>query len=188
VCLLGFSVFFHRFGGMQALIPLMAYGALGISVAHLGLVLGGITVCNVLVVRLAGGLSDRLGRKRVIIPAMAVICGGSAALALAHSIPAFILVTLVTGVAAGFSGPTPAAYLADVAAPSARGTAVGVYRTFGDVGTIIGPVLLGVAAQSWGYAAAALVLAGVVAATTAAFAVLSRETTGPRRAKVFMAD
>lgn len=180
-CLLGFSVFFHRFGGMQALVPLIAYGAVGIGVAHLGLLLGGITVCNVLVVRFAGGLSDRIGRKRVIVPAMAVVSSGCAALALAGTIPAFVIATLVTGVAAGFSGPTPAAYLADVAAPSARGTAVGVYRTFGDIGTIAGPVLLGLAAESWGYATAALLLAGVVAATTAVFAAISRETTGPGR-------
>jgi MFS family permease len=188
VCLLGFSVFFHRFGGMQALVPLIAYGVIGIGVANLGLVLGGITACNMLVVRFAGGLSDRIGRKRVIIPAMAVVSSGCAALALADSVPAFIAATLVTGMAAGFSGPTPAAYLADVADPSARGTAVGVYRTFGDVATIIGPVLLGAVAQSWGDDAAALVLASIVAATTAAFAVLSRETTGPRRSTVFMVD
>jgi MFS family permease len=188
VCLLGFSVFFHRFGGMQALVPLIAYGVIGIGVANLGLVLGGITACNMLVVRFAGGLSDRIGRKRVIIPAMAVVSSGCAALALADSVPAFIAATLVTGMAAGFSGPTPAAYLADVANPSARGTAVGVYRTFGDVATIIGPVLLGAVAQCWGDGAAALVLASIVAATTAAFGVLSRETTGPRRSTVFMVD
>jgi DHA1 family multidrug resistance protein-like MFS transporter len=181
VCVLGFSVFFHRFGGMQALVPMIAYGAVGISVAHLQLILGGITVCNVLVVRFAGGLSDRIGRRRVILPAMAVVTLGCAGLAPAHSVPAFVAATLVTGVAAGFSGPTPAAYLADVVAPQSRGTAVGVYRTFGDLGTILGPILLGVTAQAWGYGGAALVLAAIVAATTVAFGALSRETTGQRR-------
>jgi MFS family permease len=181
VCALGFSVFFHRFGGMQALVPMIAYGAVGISVAHLGLILGGITVCNVLVVRFAGGLSDRIGRRRVILPAMAVVTLGCAGLAPAHSVLAFVAATLVTGVAAGFSGPTPAAYLADVVAPQSRGTAVGVYRTFGDLGTILGPILLGVTAQIWGYGGAALVLAAIVAVTTLMFGVLSRETTGPRR-------
>src|SRR5690606_37640000 len=31
--LLGFAAFFHRFGGLQSLIPLMAYGVVGLSVA-----------------------------------------------------------------------------------------------------------------------------------------------------------
>jgi len=181
VCILGFAVFFHRFGGMQSLIPLIAYGAIGVGVAQLGLVLGGITLCNVLVVRLAGGVSDRIGRKRVIVPAMAVVASGCASLALADSVWTFIAATLLTGVAAGFSGPTPAAYLADVAPAAARGRAVGVYRTFGDSGGILGPVLLGLVAESAGTDVASLVLAGVLVVTTAGFALLSRETTGPRR-------
>jgi MFS family permease len=82
----------------------------------------------------------------------------------------------------------PAAYLADIVTPAVRGTSVGVYRTFGDVGTILGPVLLGVAAESWGYDGAALLLSGVVVVSTAVFAVLSRESSGPRRAEVFGAD
>ncbi|HXV94651.1 MAG TPA: MFS transporter [Pseudonocardia sp.] len=185
VCVLGSAVFFHRFGGLQSLVPLIAYGALGIGVAQMGLVLGGITLSTVLVVRLAGGLSDRWGRKRVIVPAMAVAGVGAAALAFSDSVAVFLVATLVTGVAAGFGGGAPAAYLADVAAPAVRGRSVGVYRTFGDVGTILGPVALGVAAEAWGYSAAALVLAGVVLASTAVFAALSRESSGPRRAPVF---
>ena len=89
------------------------------------------------------------------------------------------------GVAAGFGGSAPAAYLADVAAPAVRGRSVGVYRTFGDVGTIVGPVALGLAAEVWDSDAAALLLAGVLVVSTAAFCVLSRESSGPRRATLF---
>lgn len=185
VCVLGFSVFFHRFGGMQSLIPIIAYGAIGIGVAQMGLLLGGITLVNVLVVRWAGTLSDRLGRKRVIVPAMAVAAVGSAALALSDSVAVFLAATLVTGVAAGFGGSAPAAYLADIVAPAVRGRSVGVYRTFGDVGTIAGPVALGVAAEVWGFGAAALLLAGLLVVSTAAFAVLSRESSGPGRVALF---
>lgn len=185
VCLLGFSVFFHRFGGMQSLIPIIAYGAIGIGVAQMGLLLGGITLVTVLVVRWAGTLSDRLGRKRVIVPAMAVAAAGSAALALSDSVAVFLIATLVTGLAAGFAGSAPAAYLADVVAPASRGRSVGVYRTFGDLGTIAGPVALGVAAEVGGFGAAALLLAGVLVVSTAAFALLSRESSGPRRAALF---
>jgi MFS-type transporter involved in bile tolerance (Atg22 family) len=116
---------------------------------------------------------------------MAVAGSGCAALALSDSVVVFLAATLVTGVAAGFGGSTPAAYLADVVMPGVRGTSVGVYRTFGDVGTVLGPVVLGIATESWGHGGAALVLAAVVLLTTAAFAVLSRESSGPRRAEVF---
>lgn len=183
--LVGFGVFFHRFGGMQSLVPLIAYTAVGLDASHMGLVLGGIAVCNVLVVRYAGGLSDRAGRKRVIVPALTAVGVGCAALAVADSLPLFLLATVVTGVAAGFGGGAPAAYLADVTAPTWRPAAVGVYRTFGDLGTIVGPVALGLAVQWSGFAAAALLLAAVVLVTATGFAVLSRESAGPRRAAVF---
>ncbi|MDX6227820.1 MAG: hypothetical protein QOI76_1210 [Frankiales bacterium] len=182
VCLLGFSVFFHRFGGLQALVPLIAYGAaVHLGVSQLGLLLGAITLCNILMVRWVGGLSDRVGRKRVIVPAMAVVAAGSAALALSGSVWIFVAATLITGVAAGFSGPTPAAYLVDVTPSYARGTVTGVYRTFGDLGGIAGPLLLGVLAESLGFSWAAIALALVVALPTVAFWALCRESTGPRR-------
>jgi MFS family permease len=181
VCLLGFSVFFHRFGGMQTLVPLIAYGWAGIGVAQLGLLLGAITVSNIVVVRFAGGLSDRAGRKRVIVPAMVVVAIGCAGMALPDSSVAFLIATVVTGVAMGFSGPTPAAYLVDVTPRTARGTVTGVYRTFGDLGGILGPFVLGVLVDTAGVTAAALSLTAVVLVMTVAFAVLSRETAGPRR-------
>jgi MFS family permease len=181
VCLLAFAVFFHRFGGMQTLIPLIAYGVAGVSVGSVGLLLGAITVCNILVVRFAGGLSDRVGRKRVIVPAMAVVALGTAGLALSGTTVLFFLATVVAGVAMGFSGPTPAAYLVDVTPRSARGTVTGVYRTFGDLGGILGPVLLGLLVDVAGVIPAALALGGVLAVMTLAFGLLSRETTGPAR-------
>lgn len=185
VCLVAFATFFHRFGGLQSLLPIIGYGAIGIGVAQMGLLLGGITLCNVLVVGYVGALSDRLGRKRVIVPAMAVAGSACAALALSDSALVFVVATLVTGVAAGFGGGAPAAYLADIVRPAVRGASVGIYRTFGDVGTIVGPLALGVAAQSWGNEGAALILTAVILGCTAAFALLSRESAGPRRATVF---
>jgi MFS-type transporter involved in bile tolerance (Atg22 family) len=56
-----------------------------------------------------------------------------------------------------------------------------VYRTFGDLGGIVGPLLLGLLVDISGEAPAALVLAGVVVVMTLAFSLLSRETTGPHR-------
>lgn len=45
----------------------------------------------------------------------------------------FVTITVLAGLANGFSGATPAAYVADVAPARARGTTAG----------IVGPILLG---------------------------------------------
>jgi MFS transporter, DHA1 family, multidrug resistance protein len=180
VCAVAFSVFFHRFGGTQSLIPVIAYTVVGLSVGELGLLLGIVTACNLVMVTLAGSVSDRVGRKKVIVPGLA-----TAALVLplyavgAH--PAwFVAVTLVTGIAMGFSGPTPAAYMADVAPAGARGPAVGIYRTFGDLAGIVGPILLGWLVDGAGYRTAVFVLAGVMFGAVLIFATVARETVRPR--------
>ncbi|REF37737.1 putative MFS family arabinose efflux permease [Thermasporomyces composti] len=176
ICAVGFSVFLHRFGGVQSLIPLIAYTVVGLSVSELGLVLGIVTACNLVMLSLAGALSDRVGRKRVIVPGMLVIATFLPLYLVSTHAAWFIAVTVVTGVAAGFSGPTPAAYVADVAPSNGRGPAVGMYRTFGDLAGIVGPISLGWLVDHTGYQMAVVVLAAVIMTTILVFAFVARET------------
>jgi MFS family permease len=176
ICAVGFSVFLHRFGGVQSLIPIIAYTIVGLSVGELGLVLGTVTACNLIMVSLAGALSDRVGRKRVIVPGMLVIAVFLPLYLVSTNAAWFIAVTVVTGVAAGFSGPTPAAYVADVASSNGRGPAVGMYRTFGDLAGILGPISLGWLVDHTGYQTAVVALAAVIMATILVFAFVARET------------
>lgn len=68
------------------------------------------------------------------------------------------LVMAGLGIATGFAGVAPGAIVADVA-PRRTGTAIGVYRFAGDVGFVLGPVVAGVTADTFGFGAAFLVLA-----------------------------
>ena len=181
VCAVGFSVFFHRFGGTQSLIPVIAYTVVGLSVGELGLLLGIVTACNLVMVSMAGSVSDRIGRKKVIVPGLAAVALVLPLYAVADHPAWFVAVTLATGIAAGFSGPTPAAYVADVAPAAGRGPAVGIYRTFGDLAGIVGPVLLGWLVDNAGYQVAVLVLAGVIMGAVLTFATMARETVHPRQ-------
>ena len=182
ICAVGFSVFLNRFAGTQSLVPIIAYTVVGLSVGQLGGLMGAVTFTNLILVTIVGRLSDRIGRKRVIVPGLLVVAVSQPVYALTSSPLAFVLVTLLTGIALGFSGPTPAAYMADVAPADGRGTAVGIYRTFGDLAAVIGPIGLGWLVDHTGYQAAVLTLAGVMLAATVIFATVARETVGPRAA------
>ena len=107
VCAVAFSVFLHRFGGMQSLIPIIAYAVVGLSVAEFGVLLGAVTLCNLLTVSLAGSLSDRFGRKRVIVPGLVVIGAALPLYALTSDPVWFVAVTVVTGLASGISARLP---------------------------------------------------------------------------------
>jgi MFS family permease len=82
------------------------------------------------------------------------------------------------------AGPAPAAFAADIAPPTARGLTMGLQRTMGDVGFVVGPPLLGWLADNtsfgWGFAANAILM-GLAALT---FAVVVREHRGDRAREV----
>ena len=120
--------------------------------------------------------ADRLGRKVVIVPSLLVTAVGLLLYAGADTYTLFIVAWAVTAAGAAVAGPAPAAYAADIAPPGARGLAMGLYRTTGDFGFVIGPPLLGALADrtsfGWGLAANAALLA----LASLAFLVFARET------------
>src|SRR3989304_1183562 len=75
------------------------------------------------------------------------------------------MAAVTRGRGAGMVGPPPAAYAADIAPPEMRGVTMGLYRTFGDAGFVIGPVLLGSLADlttfGWALTFDAAVLVGI---------------------------
>jgi len=176
ICVVGFAVFFARFGGQQFLVPILAYDEVGLTAGQLGLALGAVTTANIVLVSFAGRAADRIGRKRVIVPAMVLAGLATLGYIWADDVVTLLVVLCFVGLCNTFSGPTPAAYLADVAPPGRQGAAVGVFRTFGDLAGLIGPVLLGWLVEHSGTDAAIVVLAAVSVTAGTWFAFRARET------------
>jgi MFS family permease len=103
---------------------------------------------------LTGPLSDRLGRKWLIVSGMVV--QGIALLAIAGTqrVWMWAMWLAVLGVGTAIVYPTLLAAVADIARPSWRGLALGVYRLWRDLGYVIGAVGAGVVADAFGIAAA----------------------------------
>jgi MFS family permease len=179
ICVVGFAVFFVRFGGQQFLIPVLAYQRAGLSPAELGLWLAAVTVLGIVLVGLAGALTDRWGRRRMVVATITLL--GLAVLGFlgSRNQPVFLVALVLTGLFLTFSGPPTGAYLAESAAPDRRALAIGVQRTFGDAATLIGPPVLGwlVAAGFTNGAVAVLATTAVAAGGLFAFFTRSRMTT-----------
>jgi MFS transporter, DHA1 family, multidrug resistance protein len=171
-----FVIFLTRTGSRQTLVPLLGVEQLDLSPGDLGAIFTGMSLVNVVLLTPAAFAADRFGRKRVIVPSMLAHVLGLALYAQSGSLPMFLLASLALSVAASMAGPAPAAYAADIAPANARGLAMGLYRTTGDVGFVIGPPLLGALADAtsfaWGLYANA-VLAGAAALV---FLVVARES------------
>ncbi|HEV8559649.1 MAG TPA: MFS transporter, partial [Actinophytocola sp.] len=101
-----------------------------------------------------GPLSDRLGRKPFITIGMLV---QAVALALVAAVDTFALWTVAAvllGAGTAMVYPTLLAAIGDVAHPTWRARAVGVYRLWRDGGFAVGAVLAGILADLWGLRAA----------------------------------
>lgn len=103
--------------------------------------------------RLLGHLSDRLGRRRIVIPALLVGILSAAVLAIWPALPGLIIGRLLTGVAIGLMASTATAYLADLyreARPGETGSRVpGLVSTAANLGGLaVGPLVAGMLAQS----------------------------------------
>jgi MFS family permease len=176
VCLLSMSIFLTRTGGRLTLLPLMGENRLGMSPGGLGLVFTLMTVLNLVTLAPAGTMIDRLGRKAVIVPSALVTGAALVLFALSGQVWMFVLAAVIHGLGTGIVGPAPAAYAADIAPPEMRGVTMGLYRTFGDAGFVIGPVLLGSLADLTTFGWALTFDAAVLVGIALLFALFARET------------
>jgi MFS family permease len=85
------------------------------------------------------------------------------------------------GISTGIGGPAPAAYVADLDLPGGRGLSLGIFRTMGDVGMSIGPVLLGWISDHSSYGHALWTNALMFFAVSIAFWLFARETAARRQ-------
>jgi len=139
------AVTFLRGGIQQTLVPLYAGLNLKLNEAEIGIILGAITVTRPVIPAPAGLLSDKLGRKPLMMTAL--IGGGLASAMYPHLTTISALVTL--GVIYGLlTAVAPmSAYMADMVPSDRLAPAMGVFRVTQDMGLIAGPVIGSVAAQ-----------------------------------------
>jgi MFS family permease len=128
---------------------------------------------------LTGPLSDRLGRKPLITAGMLVQAVALAGIALADSLLPWAAGAILLGVGTAMVYPTLLAAVSDVAHPSWRASAVGVYRLWRDTGFAVGALLAGLVADLAGLVAAVWVIAALTAASGLVVAVRMYETHRP---------
>jgi MFS family permease len=101
--------------------------------------------------------------------AIAVIAAGS-------SFAVWFAAAMVLGLGTALVYPTLLAAVADVAEPSWRGSAIGVYRLWRDLGFAVGAFVVGIAADRVGAQAAIAIVAALTAGSGLVVLVRMRET------------
>lgn len=143
------------------LFPLI-FASMGLGLAKIGLLAAiypGVWGVSQLV---TGGLSDKIGRKWLIAGGMWTQAIGIGVTAFSAAFSDFVLGAVLLGLGTAMVYPTLLASIGDVAHPTWRASAVGVYRLWRDLGYAFGALIAGVTADFFGLSAAA----GVVAVIT----------------------
>jgi MFS transporter, YNFM family, putative membrane transport protein len=109
----------------------------------------------------AGGLSDRLGRKRVIVLATAVLALPTLLCAFSSSFPMFVAIRFVQGLLIPAIFSAASAYVGDEFSSQELPSKIGIYVSGTTLGALLGRLLPGWCAAEWGWSGAFVASAAV---------------------------
>jgi DHA1 family tetracycline resistance protein-like MFS transporter len=143
-----FLTIFVNLIGFGIIIPLLPFYAetFGASPVVIGLLFAVFSLCQLLAAPALGDLSDRYGRRPILVFSLAGTVVSLVMLAVAHSITMLFLARIVDGLSGG-NISTARAYVADITEPKDRARAYGLIGAAFGLGFIMGPALSGVLAR-----------------------------------------
>jgi MFS family permease len=162
-------------GMAWGLFPLV-FAAAGLDLRAIGLLAAIYPATWGLAQLVTGALSDRTGRKPLIVWGMWVQAAGIAVVAVADSFSGFAWGAVMLGLGTAMVYPTLLAAVSDVAHPSWRASSVGVYRLWRDLGYAVGALLAGLVADAFGLGAALGAIATLTFASGVVAAIRMTET------------
>ena len=154
----------------------VAFAAMGLSLERIGWLAAIYPATWGLLQLWTGHLSDSLGRKWLIVVGMGIQAMGIAVTALSTSFAGFAVGGVLLGVGTAMVYPTLLAAIGDVAHPSWRASAVGVYRLWRDSGYAVGALVAGVTADLFGISAAIWLVAIITLVSGLVVALRMQET------------
>ncbi len=173
------TTFLTRAGARLGLIPLIG-AAVGLSPGQIGLVYTGTIVVEAGLMPIAGTMADRLNRRIVLVISLLIHAVGPVVLIVQQNPLGFIVASLVLGLGTALGGPSLPSYAADVAPRGGGpGLTMGLYRTYGDIGFLIGGPLLGWIADQSDFSGALASNAALLVLATAVFWALSHSGAAP---------
>jgi len=159
-----FAEFVMSVGVLMTVFPLYASESLGISLTNIGLLMGSRSVGFVVAMFTMGAISDRVGRRPVLLFGVGVTAVLIAAMSFVGSFLGLAALIFLLGISTGTIWIVCPVLAAEAVEPSQRGAAVGTYRTFFDLGSILGPIIMTAVMDASGIAWCFYLAAGLLAA------------------------
>ena len=158
-----------------AMLPTVQAAA-GLSIAQIGMLSAVYPATWGLAQVATGALSDRYGRRPLIVGGMLLQAIAIASIAATGGFWPWLACAVALGLGTAMVYPTLIAVIADVAPSPQRGAVVGIYRFWRDLGFAAGALLVGLVAAAAGASIAILAVAGLTASSGIVVAVRMGET------------
>lgn len=141
------------------------FSGFGLGIERIGILKAIYPVSWGLLQIVTGPLSDRWGRKGLIVAGMWVQAGALALIALTGTFQWWLSGSLLLGIGTAMVYPSLIAAVSDVSRPEWRARSLSVYRFWRDLGYALGALGAGLIADAFGFSIAILAVAGLTLAS-----------------------
>ncbi|EPR32793.1 major facilitator superfamily MFS_1 [Alkalidesulfovibrio alkalitolerans DSM 16529] len=162
-------------GALEAFLPIYAVTVAGLSAFEAGLLWASQIVVTMLAKPLMGRVSDRAGRKPLIVTGLLCCAVSFAAVPWLAGFWALLAACLVFGLGEALVTSSSAAMVAELCKANQYGTAMGVFGTIFDVGHAAGPIVAGLLVASLGYAPAFAIISALLLVSVPWFVAATRD-------------
>jgi MFS family permease len=123
-------------------------------------------------------LPERIGERRVLIPAIGAYALGFGLLSITTTSAMLWAAAGVAGIGHAFMFPIMSSLVVDRAPPERRANAMSLYTAMFDLGPLIGAPIIGLSVELWGYSPTWLGLGVAIAAIGVVFVILDKPVAG----------
>lgn len=168
------AVLYVGYGALVGFFPL--YGrSIGLDDARIAVVMGAQLFTTMAAKPLTGALSDRLGRRPLVVAGLGLCAAALPLVPRLTGLPALMAVSAAFGLGAAIVTPSTTALVADLVRAARMGSAMGVFGTIWDAGEALGPIVAGLLVARLSYAAAFDIIGAGMALAALGFLVTVRE-------------
>lgn len=152
-------LFFSLFAtilGVGIVVPLLPVYAhdLGATGIYIGLIFGSFSISRTIFLPYFGRLSDRKGRRPIIVIGLLAYTFASVAFIFSTDVSHLIIVRFLQGIASAMIMPVVQAYVGDLTPPGKEGTVMGLFNMSMFLGLSLGPLAGGLINDYWSLQAA----------------------------------
>src|SRR4051812_14028327 len=119
-----------------------------VGMTQAGVLLGILSLSGIVGSMIGGGLTDRLGRRKLILFGLVFSAMSSLALGLTEDFSLLYPLAVVVGLLSDVGGPAHAAMIADILGKEQRQEGFGILRVVGNMAWLVGPTVGGFVAKT----------------------------------------